>query len=266
MRRLAILAVAMVVHATPAAASADNWWFKTPGEAAYCGIPEAGVWLCMTPNDGFWIRLTGIYGRNVDVREGYSDRFRGYRDPGVRVLGFGRVQYTSDAAAVTCWSRRSGLTCKQIAGLSFWLGRYRGYRIFWDAPGFPPNVRPLFVTGHGIYCGIDRDNLEPANPVLQCWRPADGLTLGIGHDNAGRRGSHGHWEKAIGFRPPGFRSLAYGSTFVWRCREVTARYADGCSTGAGTPVFTCFSTRARLNCANRNGHGFWASARSFYTF
>ena len=213
MRRLAILAVAMVVYATPAAASADNWWFKTPGEAAYCGVGEVGGFVCMTPNDGFWIRFTDIFSDNdVDVRKGYSDRFRGYRDRAVQVLGFGRVQYSSDAAVITCWSRRTGLTCKHYEGLSFWLGRYRGYRIFYDAPGFPPNVRPLFRTGHRVRCGIDRDNLEPASPVLQCWRPADGLALGIARDDAGRRGGHGRSEKALGFRPPGFRLLAYGRT------------------------------------------------------
>ena len=134
-RRLAILAVAMVVYATPAAASADSWWFKTPGEAAYCGVGEVGGFVCMTPNDGFWIRFTGSYD-DVDVRKGYSDRFRGYRAPADRVLGFGQVFSSSDAAVITCWSRRTGLTCKHYEGLSFWLGRYRGYRIFYDAPGF----------------------------------------------------------------------------------------------------------------------------------
>jgi len=253
----------MVVYATPAAASADNWWFKTPGEAAYCGVDNG--FLCMTPNDGFWIRFTGAED-DADVRKGYADRYRGYRGLADRVLGFGQVFYSSDAAVITCWSRRTGLTCKHYEGLSFWLGRYRGYRIFYDAPGFPPNVRPLFRTGQGIRCGIDRDNLEPASPVLQCWRPADGLLLGIAHDDGGRRGGHIRWEKAIGFRPPGFRLLATGGTFVWRCRKVTALTAERCSTSAGEPVFTCTSSRVRLTCSNRNGHGFWASARSFYIF
>jgi len=212
-RRLAILAVAMVVYATPAAASADSWWFKTPGEAAYCGVGEVGGFVCMTPNDGFWIRFTGSYD-DVDVRKGYSDRFRGYRAPADRVLGFGQVFSSSDAAVITCWSRRTGLTCKHYEGLSFWLGRYRGYRIFYDAPGFPPNVRPLFQTGHGIRCGIDDDTFTPENPLLRCWRPADGLVLVIRHNDGGGRGGHYRDEKAIGFRPPGFRSLGHGSTFV----------------------------------------------------
>lgn len=269
MWRAAILVALIVVQSPSASVSAEDWAFKTPGEAAYCRFESGrlGGFLCMTPSDGFWIRLTGIYsGDAANVRKGSSDRFRGHRDPTARVLGFGRVFISSDAQAITCWSRRSGLTCKQIGGLSFWLGRHRGYRIFYDAPGFPPNVRPLFQTGHGIRCGINLDNLEPANPILDCWRPADGLLLGIAHDDAGRRGSHGRSEKAIGFRPTGFRVLPLDSTFVWRCREVTARYADGCSTRSGAPVFTCTSARARLTCVNRNEHGFWANARNFYTF
>jgi len=265
-RRLAVLALGIVLLSTPAAASSDNWWFKTPGGAAYCGIPESGTWLCMTPDNGFWIRFTGTYGDNTDVREGYDDRYRGYRGAAPRVLGFGQVFYTSDAAAITCWSRRAGLTCKQIGGLSFTLSRSGGYRIFYAPPGLPPNVHPLFRTRHGMYCGIDADNLEPAKPILQCWRPLDGLNLPIAHDDAGRRVGHGRREMAVGFRPPGFRILAYGDTFEWRCREVTRRWADRCSTSVGTPVFTCTSTRARLTCTNLNGHGFWASARSFYTF
>lgn len=265
MRRLVILAaLAVALQATPAAAQADDWWFKTPGGAAYCRF-ETRAFLCMRPDDGFWIRLTRIFGSHPDVRVGSSDDFRGFDGPATRMLGFGQVFYSSDAAVITCWSRRTGLTCKQIAGLSFSLGRERGYRIFYDAPGFPPNVQPLFRSQHGVFCGVDADNLEPSNPFLRCWRPADGLVLGLAHDNEGR-GSHNRREKAVGFRPPGFRLLASGATFVWRCRDVTANLAERCSTRAGEPVFTCTSTRARLTCRNRSGQGFWASARSFYTF
>jgi hypothetical protein len=264
MRLVTLAALAVALQATPAAAQSNDWAFKTPGGAAYCRLE--GGFLCMRPSDGFWIRFTGVFGSNVDVRVGSSDSFRGFDGPADRVLGFGRVFYSSDAAIITCWSRRTVLTCKEFEGLSFSLGRQRGHRIFYDAPGFPPNVQPLFRSGHGIFCGINRDNLEPANPVLNCWRPADGLSLVMAHDNAGRRSEHHRREKAVGFRPPGFRLLASGGTFVWRCREVTATLAERCSRRAGEPVFTCTSSRARLTCRNRNGHGFWASARSFYTF
>jgi hypothetical protein len=265
-RRIVLFAaLAVALQVSPAAAQSDDWWFKTPGGAAYCRL-ETGAFLCMRPSDGFWIRLTRIFGRHADVRTGSSGDFRGFDGPAATVLGFGRVFYSSDAAAITCSSRKTGLTCKQIEGLSFTLGRERGHRIFYDAPGFPPNVQPLFRSSHGVLCGIDRENLEPSNPLLDCWRPADGLVLGIAHDSAGNRGSHGRSEKAHGFRPPGFRPLASEDTFQWRCRDVTARLAERCSTSAGTPVFTCTSTRTRLTCRNRSGHGFWASARSFYTF
>lgn len=263
-RLLILVALAVVLQAAPAAAAPGDWAFKTPGGKAYCRL-DAGF-LCMTPKDGFWIRLTRIVGDHADVRTGYDERFRGDRGPADRVLGFGGVFISSDAAVITCWSRRTGLTCRHYEGLSFSLGRERGYRIFYGIPGFRPNVSPLFRSSHGIFCGIDRDNLEPANPYLRCWRPADGLLLGIAHDDAGRRGGHDRSEQTLGFRPTGFRSLAADGTFAWRCRTVTTLFADDCSTSAGTAVFTCTSRRARLTCRNRNGHGFWASARSFYTF
>lgn len=262
MRRLAVLALTVAVLATPAAASSDNWWFKTPGGAAYCGVDNG--WVCMRPEDGFWIRITGIFSRHADVRKGEADRYRGYHGPAPETLEYGQVLYTSDAKIVTCWSRQAGLTCRHWEGLSLWLGRDRGYRIYYGAPGFPPNVLPLFRTGDGIYCGIDEESHTPETPYLDCWQPADGLVIGIAYP--GRRGVHGHSEQAIGFRPRGFRTLAYGETFVWRCRRVNAFLAEKCSTKAGELVFTCTSTRAQLRCQNRSGHGFWASARSFYTF
>jgi len=263
-RRLALLALGVALLGTPAAASSHNWWFKTPGGAAYCGVDDG--WVCMRPDDGFWVRFTGIYGSTAraDVRKGESDRYRDYGGPAPRTLGFGEFFTTSDAQIVSCWSRRTGVTCKLYDGLSFSLGRYRGYRVFWDAPGFPPNVLPLFRTGHGIYCGIDQDTLAPEYPTLDCWNPSDGLVIGIGYP--GRSAGHRHSEKAIGFRPHGFRKLAFGEIFEWRCRKVTANYAERCSANTGETVFTCTSSRTRLTCTNRSGHGFWASARSFYTF
>lgn len=264
MRHVAVVFAAVALLATPAAASSDNWWFQTPGGAAYCGIDNG--WVCARPKDGFWIRLTGMYGRTPDVRKGHANRYRGHRTMAPRTLGFGQVFYSSDAHVITCWSRRTAVTCRHYEGLSFSLGRERGYRVFYDTPGIAPNVRPLFRTSNGIYCGIDRENLEPANPFLKCWRQLDGLVLGIAHDDAGRGGGHSRLEKAIGLRPRGFRLLPEGATFVWRCRQVTDLFADRCSTDEGSRVFACTSTRTRLTCTNRDGHGFWANVRSFYTF
>lgn len=270
-RRLSIaVATATISLAAPPAAGAAKWDFRTPGDAAYCRMEFVhntfDAFRCMTPNDGFWIRLTGLSrGTNVRVEKGSSAEYEGYRDRTVRVLGFGRVFFTSDATIVTCWSRPKGLTCKHYDGLSFWLGRFRGYRIYYDAPGFRPHVSPLFQTAQ-VRCGINRDTLEPANPVLLCWRPADGLELSLAHADAGQGAGHARREKARGFRPAGFRLLAEGRSFVWRCRRVTSGFAERCSASAGLPVFTCRSVRTRLTCRNRSGRGFWVGARSFYAF
>jgi hypothetical protein len=268
-QRLLLCAAASVVAlAAPSPALAAEWVFRTPGEAAYCRMEfTQGVFdafRCVTPNDGFWIRLTGLSkGTNVRVVKGVSPAYRGYRNPAVRVLPFGREFFSSDAFVITCWSRRTGLTCKHYDGLSFWLGRYRGYRIYYDAPGFPPHVSPLFQTAHGVCCGIDTAVLEPANPILLCWRPADGLELSLAHSDGA---SHDRREKARGFRPAGFPLLRRGASFVWRCRQVTEAFAERCSTAAGKAVFTCQSDRARLTCRNRRKHGFWVSSLSFYAF
>ena len=253
-----------MLSTTPSAAGDYDWWFKTPGDAAYCRM-ESNAFRCVTPNDGFWIRLTGVFGERPGVRKGYSSQFRGLRAPVPRLLGFGQVFYSSDAEAITCWSRRSGLTCKQFAGLSFWLGRYRGYRIYYDTPGVAPRVRPLFRTADDTRCGI-AESLEPSNPVLQCWRPADGLVLSVAHADAGQGGGHHRNEKAIGFRPRGFPILGDGRTFRWRCRAVTPWLAERCSTVAGLAVFTCTNAQGRLTCRSRKKHGFWVSSRGFNIF
>jgi hypothetical protein len=126
------------------------------------------------------------------------------------------------------------------------------------------DVRPLF-RAHGVWCGIDLDVLEPSAQILECWRPADGALLTIGH-GAAYRGSYGRREQAIGFRPRGFSVVGTGRTATWRCRKVDPAFAELCSPGAGEPVFTCRSTTVRLICRNRAGHGFWVSRAAFYAF
>lgn len=184
----------------------------------------------------------------------------------MRTLRFGRVFYSSDASVVTCWSRRTGLTCKHYDGLSFWLGRFRGYRIYYDAPGLVPHVRPLLRTPEGVWCGINLDTLVPEKPNLLCWRPGDGVELTLAHDDGGRPAGSEQREKDRGYRPRGFPLLRDGRTLTWRCRRVEPGFAEACSTRGGTPVFTCRNATGRLTCKNRRGHGFWVSRRSFYTF
>jgi hypothetical protein len=181
------------------------------------------------------------------------------------VPGFGKVFYSSDAATVTCWSRTTGLTCKHYNGVSFWIGRTRGYRIFYDAPGFVPHVRPLFRTSFGVRCGIELDNLEPANPVLLCWHPSDGLQLTIAHDRAGYGGQHSRAER----RPRA--TCRRGSRYSEAAGrsvggKVDRSFAEHCSPSSGTPIFTCKNSTGKLTCVNQARRGFWVDTRSFYTF
>ena len=265
MLRLALVVAVLSVGGIATPTGAEAWAFKTPGEAAYCRF-EVNAFRCVTPDDGFWIRLTGIYGARSLATKGYSPRYRGIHDNRAQVLGFGRRWASSDAEAVVCTSRRTGLTCTHPAsGLSFWLGRYRGYRLYYVTPGWPLKVRPLFRTT-SIWCGIGLDTLEPDNPGLLCWHPATGLTAGVAHDNAGRPGTASRLERARGFRPRGFRLLRRGAQFAWRCRSVTELFAANCSTRAGRAVFTC-RIGARLRCTNIRGRGFAIDSRGgFDTF
>jgi hypothetical protein len=263
-----VLAVLVGVVAAPAQARAFD--FKTPGEAAYCRMEFGRRGLdglrCITPNDGFWIRLGGLAaGTNVRVTKGHAARYKGYRER-TYVLAFGRRWASSDAEVVVCRSRRTGLTCKHpLSGLSFWLGRYRGYRVFYDKPGYPIRVLPFFRTA-SVWCGLNRDTLEPDNPFFQCWHPGSGLLVGVAHDDAGTGAGASRSEQALGFRPRGFRLLRSGTRFAWRCRTVTTNFAAGCSTRAGRPVFTC-SIRTLVRCTNARGRGFWIGPRGgFETF
>jgi hypothetical protein len=266
-KAVAVVTLAFLFTGTSSTVTRD-WAFRTPGGSVYCQLEfhrsVFDSFRCFTPSDGFWIRISPV-SAHARVSKGYSDRLRGLRPRGVPLLGLGREWLSSDAALISCRSRRSGLTCKEYDGLSFWLGDSRTYRVYYDAPGFRPNVRPLFRTGHGVWCGIDRDTLEPALPNLLCWRPADGLQLTVAH-GAGRPADYERREKARAYRPHRFPLLSCGRTFVWRCRRVDRDSAEDCSTTAGGRVFTCINGRFRLACRNRNGRGFWVNARSFSAF
>ena len=86
MRRAVVVALAavVVIHALPAsAAPRADWWFKTSGGAAYCGFDTRGF-LCVTPDDGLWMRFTNVFGEFPDVRKGHSTDYRGLRAPAAR--------------------------------------------------------------------------------------------------------------------------------------------------------------------------------------
>jgi hypothetical protein len=116
---------ALTACAVPAVASAYAA-FRTPGRAAYCGLsegePPPGL-VCWTPNNGFEVgmRATGRAARGTNRLD------RGLYQDLAPVLGFGR---TWSGAGFRCASRRGGLTCTNRSGHGWWLGRYRGYRIF----------------------------------------------------------------------------------------------------------------------------------------
>jgi hypothetical protein len=116
------------------AASALGWpvsaWasaaFRTPARAAYCGATEGEgpiALICWTPNDGFTIGM-GVHGR---PEFSYDRRNRGYHES-VRTLRFGQTWRMR--AWWRCTSRRTGLTCVNRDGHGWWLGRFRGYRVF----------------------------------------------------------------------------------------------------------------------------------------
>jgi hypothetical protein len=110
--------------------------FHTAGWAAQCVVAEnvlggPSPLICWTPNDGFTVRMSPA-GR---VSKEYVTSHRGYRDRffAKRLLPFGRhwnfrIAYVGQI--YHCSSKATGLTCWNQAGHGWWLGRYRGYRIF----------------------------------------------------------------------------------------------------------------------------------------
>jgi len=264
-----VLGVAAMPWTSSPARADSTPAFKTPREAAYCQMEftrnSFDAFRCFTPNDGWWIRISGLMGNNVQVTKGIDDRFRGFRSSSYGLLRFGKTWLSSDASVVTCWSRSTGLTCKHNGGLTFWIGRYRGYRIYVSPAGEKPAIqRPLFRTAHGFYCGLGL-SMEPAAPSITCWRPSDGLELRV-HHQRGVRASWSRNENARGYKPKGYPLLAASETFTWRCSDVDDTLATGCSRSSGQTVFTCTSAPSRLTCRNSTNRGFWISRTSFYTF
>jgi hypothetical protein len=118
------LLVGSLATASAATAVAD---FVTPGRAAYCGVSEGEpplTLICWRPRDGLTLDMT---------RRGHSHRRiyrpnRGVYDLAGRILSFGHrwrfPRYWK------CVSRATGLTCTNLKGHGWWLGRVRGSRVF----------------------------------------------------------------------------------------------------------------------------------------
>ncbi len=120
----ATLAVVLVALAVPAVAAASAV-FRLPGRTLYCEIVQFKPTSldCWRSTDGrnIGILLTGRAVVNPDTNN------RGNHQDRAPVLQFGQTWHRF---AYTCTSRRLGVTCKNRSGHGFWLGRYKGYRLF----------------------------------------------------------------------------------------------------------------------------------------
>lgn len=141
-----VAGLAVGLNTPQAEASGTIGGFKTPARAAYCELQRVFAdyytdpWLyCWTPNDGFSLFL-GVAGR---PSKGYEleSKWRYDASPPLRLLRFGtsywaNASYRQGVGVGTgrvlfrCQSRSSGLMCENRGGHGFWLGRFRGYRIF----------------------------------------------------------------------------------------------------------------------------------------
>lgn len=127
-----VACVAIVAGGTASldSARAAVLW-KTPQGAAYCAqitdYANEGAYklTCWTPNDGFTVSMYG-WGRPTK-RYIRSNRGRHVRRTSFGVLRFGGSWRTE---VFRCESQRTGLRCKNDDGHGWWLGRYRGYRLF----------------------------------------------------------------------------------------------------------------------------------------
>ncbi len=131
--------------------------FFTPNKAAYCkfhvplgfDLKAPPVLECWTPNDGFTVAMRP----RSAVRKAYVDDNKWRYARFIRRLTFKQDWWgsqtgdTTDGGVVVptygegtgsprgtmlfrCRSRPTGLTCENRAGHGFWLGRFRGYRIY----------------------------------------------------------------------------------------------------------------------------------------
>jgi len=152
---LASLASLAFIDNESARASHSVASFHTPEKAAFCkyvipmGFPGPTGLECWTPNDGFtvWMRPNGI-AQKAYVKENRLRYATAYRRLTFRQnwwgsdLNGGGASYDLEGryregtgsprgtVQFVCKRRRTGLTCTNRAGHGWWLGRFRGYRIF----------------------------------------------------------------------------------------------------------------------------------------
>jgi hypothetical protein len=140
-----VAGLALAAVTVPSAqASGTIGGFYTPGRAVYCELDRVFAdvytqpWLyCWTPNDGFtlWLGASGRPKKSYDIDNKW------YHSGSVGLLRFGQNYWANadyqqgtrigrGSVLFRCRSRSNGLTCSNRAGHGFWLGRYRGYRLF----------------------------------------------------------------------------------------------------------------------------------------
>ena len=127
----AALSTVLAVALTPDQAAAIAIYFGTPNNAAYCGMgPDSPhrrsqeYIHCFTPNDGFDVYMK----RTGRPSAGYVRSERGFYVHPYKRLAFG--QSVSLLPGFSCTSRATGLTCVNSAKHGWWLGRFKGYRLF----------------------------------------------------------------------------------------------------------------------------------------
>ena len=138
-RRLVFVLVLLVL-VTPGESKAADM-FRTPDNAALCRVTyndREWVWqtlmrsfMCVTPNDGFYLRMTNLYRNKPTITKGYRKMYKGMSvDATTPILRFGQDWDPLGVGVIACRSRRTGLTCHAGRGHGWWIGRFRGYRIF----------------------------------------------------------------------------------------------------------------------------------------
>jgi hypothetical protein len=102
--------------------------FRTPERAAYCGgshgEPPYSL-ICWRPKDGLTVHML----ERGRASKYYNPRNRGLHDIAPRIVAFGG-HWHPRLLDYWCTNRRTGLTCWNRDGHGWWLGRYRGYRLF----------------------------------------------------------------------------------------------------------------------------------------
>ena len=148
---VAVIGALACLVAAPIAQAGTTITFYTPAHAVVCAQWYLdGYLMCTTPNDGFTIFMyaTGKVPRTGDgvLDSGMKNPLYGARGLGQfdgrsgALLQFGYHWSASTAGCgarpcvavpdFNCVSASTGLTCRNRSGHGWWLGRYRGYRIF----------------------------------------------------------------------------------------------------------------------------------------